>query len=577
MSGDLINLSYPYLTAMKYILLLSALCLLFTSVPLEAQSDPVSADLTNAIDSLFAEYEGKPGAAIGVFRKGEVVLTKGYGLANLDYNIPVTTQTVFETGLASTTFTAGLILLLENQGKLQLDDPVQKFIPEFPVYPEGDITIRHLLLHTSGLRDYIRIFFAQGLSWNQDFDEDRALQLIMSQSGLSFAPGTQIQPGDSSYSLLASIVRRITGMSMGEFAEKELFGPLGMKNSFIYEDPGRIVPNRATGYEDEGEGYQVNHFYNFVGGGNRRVYSTVEDYFFWSENLKENKVGNDSFLPKMYERGRLADGTPLTTGLGLDHGNFMGQALVGYGGHWSGFASMYLKFPEIDLSVVVLSNNATISAAGKAYDLAALFLANPSETAVNETDSYPNNQRPETIELSNTALEAYIGDYFNYENGYVRKILLQEGKLVYNRLDAGESRLSPIGEHTFIMDNTPFQVLIDFRSNNQGQKAMYVTVEDGPESEYVLAETPDYTAAEWASLEGDYYCEDLDVTYTIKSENGQLDSYIGERPFLTWSPVMKGLFNEAHFGYLLFEKDDNGQVTTFTMNNALGVLRFNRI
>lgn len=554
----------------KYLFLILSLGFYFHANAWQVESSKIE-----AIERLFAEYQGKPGAAIGVFQNGQVLYTKGYGLANLDYNIPVTTQTVFETGLASTTFTAGIIVLLENQGKLSFDDPVQKYIPEFPSYEDGKITIRQLLLHTSGLRDYIRIFFARGEAWNQDFDEEKALDLIIRQNGLAFPPGTRLQPGDSDYSVLANVVKRITGMSMGEYAQKELFEPLGMNNTFIYEDLRRIVPNRATGYEDEGEGYGVNHFYNFVGGGNRRVYSTVEDYFQWSEHLKENKVGNDTYLDKMYTRGTYNDGSPVRTGLGLDHGSFMGQPLVGYGGHWSGFASMYLKFPEVDLSVVVLSNNATISAAGKAYDLAAIFLEDEQPQTSEAGPAAENVQeRPATISLTAEQLKAFEGDYFNYESGYIRKIYPEGDKLMYNRLDAGESRLSAVSENSFIMDNTPFHVSIEFRPNAQGDRAMFVQVEDEPVIEYVYAETPDYTETQLKSFEGDYYCEDLDVTYTIKAVDGRLESFIGKEEFLTWNPVMNNLFNEAHFGYLLFEKDRRGRSKSFTMNNALGTLKF---
>ncbi|GAB5524918.1 MAG: hypothetical protein Roseis2KO_27900 [Roseivirga sp.] len=526
------------------------------------------------IDSLFSDYLGIPGAAIGVFRDGKIIFKQGYGLANLDYNIRVSTESVFDTGLASTQFTAACIVLLENQGKLDLDDPVQKFIPEFPRYPEGDITIRQLLLHTSGLRDYIRIFFAQGKSWNQDFDENRALALIMSQDGLAFAPGTRFAPGDSSYSLLASIVRRITGMSIGEFAQKELFGPLGMDHSFIYEDAGMVVPNRAIGYSDEGNGYEMHHYFNFVGGGNRRVYSTIDDFFLWSENLKKNSIGNNTFLDKLTTRGSLKDGSPISSGLGLDNGNFMGYDLIGYGGHWAGNASMYLKFPEADLSVVVLSNNGTISAAGKAYDLAAIFLE-PKE-AESMTEAGPV-QQPETIELSKEQLEAFASDYFNYETGYVRRILVEDGKLIYSRLDAGTSRLSPVSKHTFIMDNTPFLVQMDFRDNAEGVPCMYVQVEDEPETEYVRTIKPDYTPEALRAFEGDYYSPSLDVSYTFKAVDGNLECSVGTEPIITWSPVLPDLFNEAHFGYLLFEKNDAGEYTGFTMNNALGEIRFKRL
>lgn len=560
---------------MKVLLSLrSFICIsLITGFCFTSRSQDLTVSEKSQIDSLFSDYTDLPGAAIGVFRNGEIIFKQGYGLANLDYGIPVSTETVFDTGLASTQFTAACIVVLENQGKLDLDDIIQKFIPEFPRYPEGDITIRQLLLHTSGLRDYIRIFFAQGKSWNQDFDERRALELIMAQDGLSFAPGTRFAPGDSSYSLLASIVRRITGMSIGAFAQKELFGPLGMDHSFVYEDAAMVVPNRAIGYSDEGNGYEMHHYFNFVGGGNRRVYSTIDDFFQWSENLKENSIGNDTFLDKMTTPGALKNGSPISSGLGLDNGRFMGYDLIGYGGHWAGNASMYLKFPEADLSVVVLSNNGTISAAGKAYDLAAIFLEPKVTEDMTEAGPAPE---PETIELTTAQLEAFASDYFNYETGYVRRILVEDGKLIYSRLDAGTSRLSPVGEHTFIMDNTPYSVQIDFRDNAEGTPCMYVQVEDEPEIEYVRTIKPDYTPEALRAFEGDYHSPSLDVTYTLKAVDGNLECSVGTEHILTWSPVLPNLFNEAHFGYLLFEKNDKGDYTGFTMNNALGEVRFKK-
>ncbi len=548
---------------------------LILSLAVSGQAQSITDRQLAQIDSLFQEYQNIPGAAVGVFRDGEIVFKKGYGLAHLDYRIPVTTETVFETGLASTQFTAACIVLLENQSKLDLDDVVQKFIPEFPRYPEGDITIRQLLLHTSGLRDYIRIFFAQGKPWNQDFDEERALELMMAQDGLSFTPGSRFAPGDSSYSLLASIVRRITGMSIGEFAQKELFGPLGMEHSFIYEDLGMIVPNRAVGYSDEGTGYQMHHYFNFTGGGNRRVYSTIADFFLWSENLKQSRIGDDTFLQKMFTRGSLNDGSPISSSLGLDHGRFMNYALMGYGGHWAGNASMYLRFPEADLSVVVLSNNGTVNAAGKAYDLAAILLPPKEVQGMTEAGPAPAST-PETITLTTEQLDAFASDYFNYESGYVRRILVEDSKLIYSRLDAGTSRLSPIGEHTFIMDNVPYRVKMDFRNNTNGQPCMYVQVEDEAEIEYVRTVKPTYTPEQLTAFEGDYYASTLDVTYSIKAENGNLESTIGRHSFLTWNPVMTDLFNEAHFGYLLFEKNDDGEYIGFTMNNALGEVRFEK-
>lgn len=251
----------------------------------------------------------------------------------------------------------------------------------------------------------------------------------------------------------------------------------------------------------------------------------------------------------------------------------MGQPMMAYGGPWAGFNTMYIKFPEADLSVVVLSNNANISAGGKAYDLAAIFLDdNQEETS--GVRSVADTNRPKTITLSQEQLKAFEGDYFNYNNGYIRNIHAEGDKLIYDRVDATAYRLSPISENSFLVDNSSFQIVITFRPTTSGKMTMYVKVEDSPESEYVFAEIPNYTEVQLGAFEGNYYCADLDVTYTLKAVDGQLESFIGKHEFFTWSPVMDNLFNDAHFGYLLFEKDRRGRTKSFTMNNALGTLKF---
>lgn len=552
-------------------LLLSLLIVCITASPAKGQD--ISNELKQQIDDLFQEYEGKPGASIGVFKNGKVLYNKSYGLANLDYDIPVSNTTVFEIGLTSQQFTAACIVLLENQGKLSFDDPIQKYLPEIPVYESGTITISQLLLHTSGLRDYLRLFFATGQPWDQHFDEAAALQVMSRQNGLSFTPGERAAPGDANFSLLAVIIRRITGMSMGEFAKKAIFTPLGMGNSLIYEDASAIIKNRATGYTDEGNGYAVDHYYNFTGGGNRRVYTTTEDFFHWNEALRNKTLGDDTFMDKMLTKGTLNNGDSLSWGFALDHGVYRGHKFYGYGGPWAGFASLFLRFPDEDLSAIVLTNNGTINVFQKTYELSALFLVPKEDTSgTSETASGAST----TIKLSAKKQKAFTGTYFNYEAGYSREILFRNDSLMYARPDGIQDLLIPTGSNSFQIQALGQVLKVSFEQGSENSPSMFIDTNRGTPSEYVSYTAPDYSPTELQAFEGSYYCEDMDVTYHIKAEEGNLVSYIDDNPLLTWRPTMRAVFHDDHFGYLAFEKNSRGLYTSFTMNNSLGRLHFQK-
>src|SRR5215475_2588927 len=210
------------------------------------------------VDVVFANYDkpDSPGCALGVIKDGKLIYSRGYGMANLEHNIANSPKLVYDIGSTSKQFTAASILLLAAQGKLSLDDDVRKYIPELPVYQEP-ITIRQMLHHTSGLRDYMPLVTLAGVNLNDTMTEDDTLRLIVRQKGLDVTPGAEWYYSNTGYFLLSIIVKRVSGKSLAEFAKEQIFDPLGMKSTIYLDNHKRIVPRRATGYGVTQGGFQI--------------------------------------------------------------------------------------------------------------------------------------------------------------------------------------------------------------------------------------------------------------------------------------------------------------------------------
>jgi CubicO group peptidase (beta-lactamase class C family) len=251
---------------------------------LSAQSSDTSARAR--LDGVFAAYDrtDSPGCALGVYRDGQVAYTRGYGMANLELGAGITPQSVFDIGSTSKQFTATSILLLARQGKLSLDDDIRKYIPELPNYGKA-ITIRHILTHTSGLRDYLTLWNLAGVDDADLTTDDDALALIVRQRELNFAPGEQWLYSNSGFFLASIIVKRVSGQSLAQFAAEHIFKPLGMAHTRYNDDHMAIIPNRATGYAPRRGGGFATDMSNFEQTGDGGVQTSVEDLLRWDENF----------------------------------------------------------------------------------------------------------------------------------------------------------------------------------------------------------------------------------------------------------------------------------------------------
>ena len=318
--------------------------------------------MTKKVDDLFAAWDkgDAPGCALAVIDGGRVVYSRGYGMAHLEHGVRITPDTVFNVASESKQFTAASIALLARQGGLSLDDGVRKYVPELPAYAEP-ITLRHLVYHTSGLRDYTDLIeLSDDRIENVHTDVD-ILNLIGRQKGLNFKPGERFLYSNSGYILLGIVVARISGKSLREFEEEFIFRPLGMRHSLLYDDRTMIVKDRAVGYAPaEGGGYKARaSLWDRVGDGG--MLTTVGDLALWDQNFYAPKVGDPALITLLTTPGLLAGGERVPYAFGLEPARYRGLPVFMHGGGIRGFRAQTYRFPEQRFSVVCLCNNGRIS------------------------------------------------------------------------------------------------------------------------------------------------------------------------------------------------------------------------
>jgi CubicO group peptidase (beta-lactamase class C family) len=328
------------------------------------------------VDAIFAEWDrpGSPGCALGVVRDGDLVYARGYGYANLDYDLPITPDMVFYVGSVSKQFTAAAIALLAQEGRISLDDDVRRWVPELPVY-ERPITIRHLVHHTSGLRDIYGLMSLAGRRLEDVFPDDEALRLIVAQRALNFPPGDDYLYSNSGYFLLAEIVERVTGRSFRDFTDAAIFRPLGMTDTHFHDAPAEIVKKRVVSYAPDGAGgFRISYLANFDKVGAGGLYTTVSDLMKWDANFYDPRVGGAALLDRIHTRGVLAGGDTLSYAFGLTIGSHRGLRTVRHSGSMMGFKADLARFPDARFTVITLCNLGTIDPATLANRVAEVYL-----------------------------------------------------------------------------------------------------------------------------------------------------------------------------------------------------------
>ena len=427
--------------------------------------------MARAADEIFADLNkpGSPGCALAAARDGKIVYEKGYGLANIEEGVSITSQTVFDVGSTSKQFTAASILLLEKQGKLSIHDDIRKYLPEIPDYGRT-ITILHLLNHTSGLRDYLTLFELAGVNIDSVTSDDDALAIIARQKALNFAPGNEWLYSNSGFFLLSLIVKRVSGKSLREFATENLFDPLKMEHTVFRNEHTQLVANRALAYEptEAGTGYTLNVSY-FEQTGDGAVHTSVEDLLKWDENFYSGKIGGPAFLAEMQEPGKLNDGKTLDYAKGLFVGKYRGLRFVDHGGSWGGYRAQLLRFPDQHFSVACLCNAANARPDRRAHQIADIFLAADMKEPKPPEREQSAQDKKQTVSITPEKLKLFEGKFKSEELLATYSIASENGELLLTGIRSGDGFLHSaqhrilrsVGQDTFLVDEDGREFIFD--------------------------------------------------------------------------------------------------------------------
>lgn len=398
-------------------------------------------DLTPSVDDIFAEWNkpDSPGCTVAVIQDGQVVFQKGFGMANLEYEIPNEPGTIYHVASISKQFTAFAIQLLAAEGKLRLDDDVRMVLPELHDFG-STITIRHLIHHTSGLRDQWNLLGMAGWRSGDVITEDDILDAVWRQRELNFDPGSEKYYCNTGYTLMSLIVKRVSGVSFRQFCEQRIFAPLGMIHTHFHEDHTEIVKGRAYSYSQDQDG-TFKHFplqYGNVGA--TSLFTTVEDMAFWDQNFDSPKVGDSAVHMEVHKNGVLNDGTELDYASGLVNGSYRGLRTVGHDGADAGFRSTYQRYPDQHFAVLIFANLSRFNPNLLARKVAEVFLGdqmNPIEETKSESPAVPTE-----FEVAKDLLREYTGDYYSPELGVIYTLSESDGKLLLT-FPKGNATLSP--------------------------------------------------------------------------------------------------------------------------------------
>ena len=386
-----------------------------------------------AVDELFARWDqpGSPGCAVAVSQDGELIYSRGYGYANLDYDVPNTPSTTFDVASVTKQFVAASISMLELEGKLSFNDDIRKWLPEMPEY-DSPVTLSHMLYHISGLRDYLTLFPLAGRDDYFPISHPQILAMMSRQRALEFTPGEDYEYSNTAYMLLAQVIERVSGQSIGEFIQERIFNPLQMNDSLMYDDHQRVIPQRAIGYErGDNDNVRMLHNFNFDVVGDGQIYASVEDLIRWDNFLHESRP---PYYDTLMIEGTLNNKEPLERAKGLYLDEYRGLRTVHHTGSSWGFNSVIKRFRDAGLTIVVACNDDNSWPRWIAFRIADHYLAAQlgpvaaTEDQPDESDEQTASEEP--YALSPTELMRFLGSYYSYELDATYQIRRGNGGLV---------------------------------------------------------------------------------------------------------------------------------------------------
>jgi CubicO group peptidase (beta-lactamase class C family) len=565
----------------------------------QTRTDPIS----GRVDKLFAQWDkpDSPGCALGVIKDGKLVYAQGYGMADLEHHVPITPRTVFDIASMAKQFTGMAVLLLAHQGKLSLDDDVRRYVAEVPDYGVT-VTLRHLLHHTSGLRNHFLLRQLSGWRWGDLETRADDLNTVARQKELNFKPGDEHSYTNTGYILLGEVARRVSGQSLREFASQHIFKPLSMNDTMVLDDVSVLIPGRAWGYgystgkHGSPDGW-TNNLTRSESVGSSNLYTSVEDLARWDRNFYDGKVGGATVVAEMLKPATLTGGASVSYAAGLRLGTYKGLKLVWHAGS-SAYRSEYLRFPDQHFSVICLSNSGTIDPSALARQVADLYLADllkpepapvpPSAEeqakGVAEVSAFIKQHR---VRVPQETLARLGGLYYNTDNGNLRRLQFNGGKLLFERRPGVEAELVPLAADRFVMAAVPIKLEVSFQERwSDATRLMSIDTGDGHRLTLVYVGPDPAVPNKFTDYVGAFRSDEADATVTIAFEDKGLvlQTRNFERPgaggesgagrgWFPLKPACVDAFKNEWLGLVRFTRDPRNRITGFAVSNFAGGVR----
>ena len=520
--------------------------------------------ITAQVDKLFSQWDklDSPGASLAVIKKGEVIYKKGYGSANLEYDIPITPSTVFHVASVSKQFTAFAVAMLAQQGKLSLDDDIRRHLPEVPDFGKT-ITIWHLIHHISGMRDQWELLAVAGWRLDDVITKEHILKMVKNQKELNFEPGEQYLYCNTGFTLLAEIVARVTGKSFREWTKKNIFEPLNMSDTQFYDDHERIVKNRAYSYVPvKDDGFKKRRL-NYANVGATSLFTTAEDMAKWVKNFDDGRVGGTDVIEQMHEQGVLNNGKKISYAFGLVIGEHKGLKTVSHSGGDAGYRSHVVRFPEQEFAVVVLSNLGSFNTSRTAMDVVDVYLTDVIKKKEKKTKKVEKKE----IEPDMSWYEKFSGKYY-FEPGLIMTITKEKNQLMLQRDGGPKVTLIPESDTEYSIPNRDDK--LTFHLNNIGD----VTKLELTQGDNVMAgekfEPVEPSAYQLEEFVGDYHSDELRTNYTLVILDGKLVAQHQRHSDIQLNPTKKDMFlgGQWFFRQVRFTRDSGNQVTGFRLSGG---------
>jgi CubicO group peptidase (beta-lactamase class C family) len=508
--------------------------------PSFTQQDP---GIERKVDQVFAQFDkpDSPGCALGVVRDGNFIYKKGYGTASLELGVSLTPQSVFYMGSVSKQFTAASVVLAAEQGYLSLDDDVRKYVPEIPSYGKP-ITLREMLHHTSGFRDILGLLLLAGRNFEDIHPTPELLDLLSHQKALNYQPGEEYLYSNTNFFLMSVVIPRATGKPLSQFADENIFKPLGMTHTRFYDDHSVVVPGRVPAYEPRQDGgFRIDWSTNFDKIGDGGLMSSVEDLLLWDRNFYDNKLGKGTLLKEMQTPGVLNNGKKIEYALGLEISTYRGLPIVEHGGALFGYRTELLRFPQQKFSVITLCNVGTSNPRRLANQVADIYLADKLAP------------EPASSPAANVDSQALTGWYRDLNSHSV--VLVSGSK---EGLNVFGTQFKATDATHFTANGDRAEIVVEHRPNSVTR--LTLSLQDSVPQILESYEPLKESEEKFAQYEGTYTSVELEATYRLAVKDGKLTLASSWQPAAELQPTIRDEF-EGPFGTaIVFRRDAAGQI-----------------